>query len=193
MGKNKKLSLVEVISMAVGTMIGASIFSIFGLEAKIAGKDLPEAFVLSGIYALLVDYSVAKVGELPESFERKIWFKSTEGLYFTASLALLFALFFKLGAIASITSTVFTVIYIFVLISHLKLRKDYGGNRIVLIINLIILSTVFAALMKYQWDTQRNAIYGSIFIFVGAYIVEYFYRKYKKSEMKDNRISTYQQ
>ncbi|HED11899.1 MAG TPA: amino acid permease, partial [Caldithrix abyssi] len=44
MTKIKKLSLIEVISMAVGTMIGASIFSIFGLGAGIAGQDLPEAF-----------------------------------------------------------------------------------------------------------------------------------------------------
>ncbi len=133
-----------------------------------------------------IAYSLAKDGELPESFERKIWFKSREGLYITAGLGLLFALFFDLGAIASITSTVFTVIYIFVLISHLKLQKEYGGNRILLFINLIILTIVFIALMKYQWGTQRTAFYGSIFTFVGAFIVEYFYRKYGKREMKDS-------
>jgi len=140
-----------------------------------------------------IAYSVAKDGELPEVFERKLWFKSSEGLYITAGLGLLFALFFDLGAIASITSTVFTVIYIFVLISHLKLQKEYGGNRILLFINLIILLIVFAALMKYQWDTLRNAFYGSIFTFLGAVIVEYLYRKYGKRKMKDNRISTYPQ
>lgn len=138
-----------------------------------------------------IAYSLAKDGELPEFFERKVWSKSTEGLYITASLGLLFALFFDLGAIASITSTVFTVIYIFVLISHYKLRKEYGGNRLVLLINLIILSIVFVALMKYQWDTHRSAFYGSIITFAGAFIVEYLYRKYGKREMKDNRISTY--
>jgi L-asparagine transporter-like permease len=95
-------------------------------------------------------------------------------------------LFFDLGAIASITSTVFTVIYVFVLISHLKLQKEYGGNRILLFINLMILLCVFAALMKYQWDTQRIAFYGSIFTFVGAFIIEYLYRKYGKREIKAN-------
>ena len=48
--------------MAVGTMIGASIFSIFGLGAKIAGNDLPEAFILSGLYALVVAYSYSILG-----------------------------------------------------------------------------------------------------------------------------------
>jgi len=140
-----------------------------------------------------IAYSLAKDGELPEYFERKLWFKSTEGLYITAGLGLLFALFFDLGAIASITSTVFTVIYVFVLISHLKLQKEYGGNRILLLINLIILSIVFIALMKYQWDSQKSAFYSSILTFVGAFIVEYLYRKYGKRKMKANRISTYHQ
>lgn len=58
----KKLSLIEVISMAVGTMIGASIFTIFGLGAQVAGHNLPLAFLLSGVYALIVAYSYSMLG-----------------------------------------------------------------------------------------------------------------------------------
>ena len=138
-----------------------------------------------------IAYSLAKDGELPEVFERKVWFKSTEGLYITAGLSLSFALFFDLGAIASITSTVFTVIYIFVLISHFKLRKEYGGNTILLIINLIILIAVFIALMKYQWNTHKNAFYASIVTFAAAAAVEYVFRKFAKRDMIGTKISTY--
>jgi amino acid transporter len=91
-----------------------------------------------------IAYSLAKDGELPKFFERKIWFKSTEGLYITAGLGLLFALFFNLGAIASITSTIFTVIYIFVLVSHFKLRKEFGGKGFLILINLAILLAVLS-------------------------------------------------
>ena len=59
---NKKIGLWEAVAMAVGTMIGASIFSIFGVGAKIAGENLPEAFILSGIFALIVAYSYARLG-----------------------------------------------------------------------------------------------------------------------------------
>ncbi len=75
-------------------------------------------------------------------------------------------------------------IYIFVLISHIKLQKEYGGNKILIIFNLIILLAVFAALIKYQWDTQKSAFYASIFTFIGAFIVEYIFRKYRKREIK---------
>jgi len=138
-----------------------------------------------------IAYSLAKDGELPDFFERKVWFKSTEGLYITAGLGLLFALFFDLGAIASITSTIFTVIYIFVLISHLRLQKEYGGNKILISINLIILFVVFAALIKYQWDTQKSAFYASIFTFFGAIIVEYLYRKLGKRKFNTDKINTH--
>ena len=124
--------------------LGGFGFLLISIEALFSISSALNATIFGGAN---IAYSLAKDGELPEVFERKIWFKSREGLYITAGLGLLFALFFDLGAIASITSTVFTVIYIFVLISHLQLQKEYGGNRRLLFINLIILSIVFAALM----------------------------------------------
>ncbi|WP_456484915.1 APC family permease [Desulfurobacterium sp.] len=60
--EEKKLTLLQAVSLAVGTMIGASIFSIFGVGVETAGTDLPFAFLLSGLYALMVGYSYAKLG-----------------------------------------------------------------------------------------------------------------------------------
>ncbi len=62
MEQEKKLSLLQASAMAIGTMIGASIFSIFGYGVKIAGNGLPFAFFLSGLYALMVAYSYAYMG-----------------------------------------------------------------------------------------------------------------------------------
>jgi amino acid transporter len=58
----EKMGLWGAIAIAVGTMIGASIFSVFGLGARIAGHNLPFVFVLSGGVALLVAYSYAHLG-----------------------------------------------------------------------------------------------------------------------------------
>ena len=177
----------NALAIAAKPFLGSFGFILITIGALFSISSALNATIYGGAN---IAYSLAKDGELPKYFERKVWSKSTEGLYITASLGLLFALFFDLGAIASITSTVFTVIYIFVLISHLKIQKEYGGNKILLFINLIILSIVFLALMKYQWETQRSAFYGSIFTFIGAFIIEYLYRKYGKRIMKDNKNST---
>ena len=133
-----------------------------------------------------IAYSLAKDGELPKSFERKIWFKSTEGLYITAGLSLLFALFFNLNAIASMTSIVFTIIYLFVIISHIKVYKEYGGNRYLLIFNTIVLLFVLGALFRYQWLSNKSAFFTSWITLFGAIIVEYIYRFVKNRKISPN-------
>jgi len=129
-----------------------------------------------------IAYSLAKDGELPDVFERKVWFKSPEGLYITAALGLFFALTFNIGSIATITSAIYTIIYIFVLISHYRLADNYGGNKSFILFSIIILLVVFIALLHYQWQTQRNAFYGTIITLIGALILEYLYRLIKKRE-----------
>lgn len=57
-----KLSLWEATAIAVGIIIGASIFSLIGVGAEIAGRNLPLAFILASLAALLVAYSYAKLG-----------------------------------------------------------------------------------------------------------------------------------
>jgi hypothetical protein len=66
------------------------------------------------------------------------------------------------------------------------LCKEYGGNKIFISINLIILFAVFVSLMRYQWNEHRGAFFASIITFFAAYIIEYVYRKYTKREMNKN-------
>ncbi len=129
-----------------------------------------------------IAYSLAKDGELPRFFERKVWFKSTEGLFITAILGFLFALLFNLGGVASITSAIFISIYFFVLISHYRNVKEVGGNPLFILFNLLILLAVFVVLMYYNWKTQRAAFYGTILTFSGAFLAEYIYRVVSRRE-----------
>jgi amino acid transporter len=192
------LSLHEVIeakenalAKAAKPFLGQFGFLLISIGALFSISSAINASIFGGAN---IAYSLAKDGELPEFFERKVWFKSREGLYITAGLGLLFTLIFDLGDIATITSSVFTVIYIFVIVSHIKLRKKYRGRLILLSINLIILSAVFIALLHYQWQSHRNAFYGTIITFIGSLIVEYMFRfirnrkltEHHKAHFKDN-------
>ncbi len=127
-----------------------------------------------------VSYSLAKDGELPEIFERKVWFKSTEGLFITAGLSILFVLLFNIGQIASITSSIFTIIYIFVLISHIRLADQVGGNKTLLWFNLGVIAVVFGALLYFQYKQQQFAFWGTIITIAGAIVLEWFYRLVSK-------------
>jgi amino acid transporter len=122
-----------------------------------------------------VAYALARDGELPRVFDRKLWFGSLEGLYITAALGIVFALLFNLNGIASITSSIFIVIYIFVLLAHWRLSRNLGGNRMVIGLGLLVVLAVFLVLLRYQWQTNRGAFAGTWAILGGSLVLEWIY------------------
>lgn len=57
-----RIGLVSAISLGVGGMIGAGIFSILGVVAGVSGSALPLSFVIGGIVAAFAAYSYVKLG-----------------------------------------------------------------------------------------------------------------------------------
>ena len=178
------LSIAEIIfsqenalAVAAKPFLGSFGFILISIGALFSISSALNATLYGGAN---IAYSLAKDGELPEFFERKVWFKSAEGLYITAALGMVFALVFNLNAIATIVSSVFTIIYIFVLISHYRLAGEYGGNRGFILLNTIIVLFVFGALVLYQWQTHRGAFYGTLITLFGALSLEFIYRYFTK-------------
>ncbi len=124
-----------------------------------------------------VAYALARDGVLPEAFDRKLWFGSMEGLYITAGLGIVFALAFDLNGIASITSSVFMVIYLCVLAAHWRLRPQYGGNPLVIGTGFVVVAAVFLLLLHYQWQTSRTAFIATWLVLGASLLVEFFYFK----------------
>jgi amino acid transporter len=57
-----QIGLVAAVSIGIGGMVGAGIFSILGVVAHAAGNAMWLAFAIGGIVALLSTYSYAKLG-----------------------------------------------------------------------------------------------------------------------------------
>ncbi len=122
-----------------------------------------------------VAYALARDGVLPKTFDRKLWFGSMEGLYITAGLGIVFALLFNLNGIASITSSVFMVIYLFVLASHWRMRKRFGGSSVIIGLGFAVVLAVFLLLLHYQWQTARDAFYATWMVLGGSLGTEWIY------------------
>jgi len=174
--KAKEYALAE----AAKPFLGQFGFTLVSLGALFSTASAINATLYGGAN---IAYALAKEGELPEVFERKVWFQAPEGLYITAALSLIFALFFNLNGIANLISTVFLVIYIFVIFSHLKLVDKVGGNKLFISFNLFIITLVFFSLLVYQWKTNKNSFYTSIFIIFGSIIFEFVYRRITKRKI----------
>jgi len=124
-----------------------------------------------------VAYTLAKDGELPGFFERKVWFKSSEGLYLTALIGLVLALVLDIGGIASMTSAVFIAIYLFVFVAHLRLIDQVGGKRWFVIFSFVAVLATFVVLMYHQFDVSPAIFFGIIVVFAGSVLVEFAYRR----------------
>ncbi len=59
--KNKSLSLIELISIGIGGMVGGGIFAVLGEAVSLAHGATPIAFAVAGVVALLSAYSYAKL------------------------------------------------------------------------------------------------------------------------------------
>jgi len=164
----------NALAIAAMPFLGRFGFFLISIGALFSISSALNATVYGGAN---ISYSLAKKGELPKLFERKIWFGGSEGLYITAFLSILFSLFFNLTDIASIISSIFTLIYISVIVSHLRLIKLVGGKKNLIIFNLVIISLVFLASLYYQIKTTRFAIYGTLIVLFSTIILEFLLSK----------------
>jgi amino acid transporter len=123
-----------------------------------------------------IAYALARDGELPKVFERKSWFCAPEGLYFTVVLSLVFTLLLNLNSIASVTSAVVMLIYLFVIASHYRMLKSMGGRKSIVILAFLVVAGVFAALMHYLWNTDMTSFQAIWGTFSGSLLLEVVYR-----------------
>jgi len=181
--------LVEVgenaLAVAAEPFLGSFGFVLISIGALFSISSAMNATLYGGAN---IAYALAKDGELPELFERKVWFGSAEGLYITAALAVAFALLFDMNGIASITSSVFTVIYIFVLFAHYRLVDEVGGRRIVLVGNGVVLVAVFLTLLYFQYREDPMILVGTAVVLAAAVAVEAVYRYWRKREFRTRKL-----
>jgi len=167
----------NALAVAAKPFLGQTGFLLISLGALFSIASALNATLFGGAN---VAYALARDGELPRLFNRKLWFGSSEGLYFTAALGIVFALMFNLNGIASITSGVFMIIYLFVLYSHWRLKDQYGGNPLIIASGFLVVAAVFLLLLHYQWRTDRGSFYGTCIVLGGSLLVELIYRGISK-------------
>ena len=132
-----------------------------------------------------IAYSLAKKGELPKFFERKIWFNEPEGLYITTFLAIVITTIFNLQSVASIISLTFLIIYIFTVYSHLKLiKKGYPGNKYLVKFSFLVLLLNFLGFLLYNLKNNPKVFLAFTISFLISLFLELILRFGKKRDFK---------
>lgn len=123
-----------------------------------------------------VSYMLAKDGELPPIFSRKIWQGGTGGLVITALMVLVFILFFDLTGVAMMGSGAFLLIYAAVGVAHLRVITETGAKKS--LVWLSILSCVGMALILsyYIFVNSKQAFITMFALIPICFGLEWAYR-----------------
>ncbi|WP_319507728.1 APC family permease [uncultured Methanolobus sp.] len=135
-----------------------------------------------------VSYLIAKEGELPEFFERKVWNRSTEGLLITSGLVILCTNLLNLEGIGMLASASLLVIYMAVNLSHLRLSDETGAKRYLIYASLFSSLIFFGILIYYELLHSVATLIVFAVALIFCFIVEWTYKKYSRRTLKTRTI-----
>ncbi len=157
------------LAAAAQPFLGNVGFTVMAIAALFSTASAINATLYGGAN---VSYVLAKKRQLPAQFSRRTWHDSQEGLFITAALVLVFANFLQLDGIAMLGSAAFLIIYGSVNIAHLKLRKETGGNRYIILAATVLTFTTLVLLIYYLAQNSLTTLITLIIVLGLCFLAE---------------------
>jgi amino acid transporter len=165
----------HVLSDAGAAVMGHVGFVIIGTAALLA--------TASGVNATMfgdanLGFMVAKSGELPSDFTRGVWRGGNVGLVIAAALTALFVVFFPLSAVGSMASLAFLIVYGTVSAGHLRVYRETGAKRWLLVLAIALNLALFLLLLGYTIHTGPASTWITLLAVLAlSFVFEVGYRK----------------
>lgn len=169
------------VAAAAKPFLGVIGFKIMAIAALFATSSAINATLYGGAN---ISYTIAKDGELPKMFERKIWNRAPEGLFLTATLVIVFFNLLDLGGIGMLGSASFLLIYAAVNIGHLHLYKETGANLYIIWLAILGCLFSFAILSYYLLIRSPVTLIALAAVLTLSFLAELMYRKYTFRSLK---------
>ncbi|HKK05514.1 MAG TPA: APC family permease [Gammaproteobacteria bacterium] len=128
--------------------------------------------------AARVSFVIAKDGELPELFERRVWRRPIGGLLLTSTLALIVANVFDLSKISLLGSAGFLLLFAAVNLANVRLSRHTGARRWPSVIGVIACLGAVIALLYHTFEADRGGLWILGTMVGGAFLIEAGYRRY---------------
>lgn len=172
MVKSKDYALAE----AAKPFLGQLGFTLVAVAALLSTSSAVNATLFG---AANVSYQIAKDGQLPADFSRRVWSHNGEGLFITSGLVIAFVLFFPLGPIAMMGSAAFLLVYTAVNVAHLRLRRETGARTVVILASTTTCAGMFVLLMIHVVRSAPAATWIVLLALPAlSFVVEYAYRRH---------------
>lgn len=131
-----------------------------------------------------LSYTIAKEGELPSVFEKKIWRRPVEGLFVTSGFSLLIVNLFDLSSISTMGSAGFLLIFAAVNASNIRLFEKTESNKWVSVGGVLVCLFALGALIWQTAKTNPKNIWVLVVMAGLSFIIEVVYRKFTGREIK---------
>jgi len=167
------------------------IFGALGFRVMAATALLATASAINAtLYAVSqISYTLAKEGNLPETFDRNV-FHNTEGLLISAVLVMPLILFLDLTQIATVAAIAVLLIQGFTHFAHLLKRRETNGN---LWLILFAFTGSFGAAgfaVAYSLKSMPNLVYYIVAILVLAFIFEALLHLLHEGRMIERQVAS---
>jgi amino acid transporter len=180
---------VDKVVAAKNTALAAAAEPILGhmgfVLVSIAAMLATASAINANLYgATNMTYMLAKVGELPKGFSRRLWKQGTEGLAITTLIALILANTMDLTAIASLASVTIIIVYLIVNIGHLRLTQETGAKKMIVLFATITTLSVLLLFLYHLFTTDPKTGIVLVIFIISAFITEFLLQKFNKRKIQ---------
>jgi len=167
-----------VLAVAAEPFFGKTGFTVIAVAAMLSTASAINATLYGGGR---VSYLIAKLGELPRTFDQKIK-QGYEGMIIIALLSIIFATTFDLENISVAGSVGFLIIFSLVNLANFRLYRETGGNRFISGFGFLLSVTATLVLLGYNALHNPHALISSGIVVATVAIFSYIYYKIEKRD-----------
>ena len=165
-----------VLAVAAEPFFGKTGFTIIAIAALLSTASAINATLYGGGR---VGYLIAKLGELPETFEEKIK-KGYEGMIIIALMSVIFATTFDIENISIAGSTGFLIIFALVNLANFLRYKETGSNRVIPAFGFLLCSSSTVVLIGYHAIHKPQALISSAVVIGIVVLFSYLYYRIER-------------
>jgi len=168
-----------VLAIAAEPFFGHFGFILIAIAAILSTASAINATIYGGGR---VGYLIAKLGEIPETFEEKIK-NGYEGMIILGLLGVIFSISFNIQNISIAGSMGFLMVFSLVNLANFKLYKETGANRFISGLGFLLTIIATIILVGYNFIHNPQSLMSSGLVIVGVVLFTYLYYKIEKHQL----------
>ncbi len=168
-----------VLAKAAEPFFGQAGFIFIGIAALLSTASAINATLYGGGRT---SYLIARLGEMPESFEKRIH-NGYEGMVIIGLLAIIFSLAFNLDNISVAGSFGFLIVFALVNFANFKLHAETGANRWIAGFGTLLCVAAVLVLVGYNAVHSPQSLVSSALVILTVVLFNVFYRNLRSGDM----------